>query len=103
MPAAGLASGCCTANDAMELLSIIGHLSFAMTAVSFMITRMLMLRVLAILSLSLGIVYNSLIAMGWPDDHPTPELWNVVGWLAVFLAINIIQSMRLVLCQARSS
>ncbi len=32
-----------------------------------------------------------LIAMGWPDDHPTPELWNVVGWLAVFLAINIIQ------------
>lgn len=103
MPAAGSASGCCTANDAMELLSIIGHLSFAMTAVSFMITRMLMLRVLAILSLSLGIVYNSLIAMGWPDDHPTPELWNVVGWLAVFLAINIIQSMRLVLCQARSS
>ena len=87
----------------MDAISVIGHLSFAMTAASFMITRMLLLQILAILSLTLGIVYNSLIAMGWPDDHPTPELWNVVGWLAVFLAINIIQSMRLVLCQARSS
>ena len=102
MPAAGSASGCCTANDAMELLSIIGHLSFAMTAVSFMITRMLMRRVLAILSLSLGIVYNGLIAMGWPNGQPTPELWNAVGWLSLFLTINLFQTARLVLTKKQA-
>ncbi len=79
----------------MDMVTIIGHLSFAMTAVSFMITRMLLLRVLAILSLSLGIFYNGSIALGWPNGHPTTELWNVVGWLFLFLTINVFQTARL--------
>lgn len=54
-----------------------------------------MLRILAISSTVIGIGYNSLIALGWPNGPANPELWNVVGWLTVFLTINIVQSVKL--------
>lgn len=54
-------------------------------------TSMVWLRILAIASLLIGITYNAIIAM-----HESQELWTVVEWQVVFLAINITQSVRLV-------
>ena len=76
-------------------LSWIGHLSFFLSALSFMMSSILLLRLLAIGSLLVGIAYNSMIAMGFANGVPNPELWNVVGWLVTFLLINVGQSIRL--------
>lgn len=64
-------------------------------AVSFLMQSILWLRIFAILSGALGLLYNSSIAMGWLGPA-NPELWNVVAWLALFFTINIVQSIRLV-------
>lgn len=72
----------------------IGHASFALSAVSFLMSSILWLRVFAILSGLLGLAYNSSIAIGLLGPA-TPELWNVVGWLGLFFAINVAQSIRL--------
>lgn len=79
----------------MTWLSWIGHLSFFLSALSFMMSSILLLRLLAIGSLLVGIAYNSMIAMGFANGVPNPELWNVVGWLVTFLLINVGQSIRL--------
>lgn len=47
------------------LFHLSGHLSFLLSALSFMMTRVLWLRILAIASGILGIFYNSGIALGW--------------------------------------
>lgn len=76
------------------ILSALGHLSFALAALSFAMRNILWLRLLAIGSGIVGIVYNSSIAAGYLGPA-NPELWNVVGWLTLFLGINIWQSLRL--------
>lgn len=77
----------------MELtwLSLVGHISFALVAASFLMRSMVWLRLLAISSLLIGIGYNAYIA------QTAPELWTVVGWQLIFLAINITQSVLLVI------
>ena len=55
---------------------------------------MVWLRLLAIGSLLIGIAYNAHIA------QTEPELWTVVGWQVVFLAINITQSILLVIANS---
>ena len=72
------------------VLTLLGHLSFALQAASYLMQRLLWLRLLAIASLIIGIGYNSWLAIS------TPELWTVVGWLAVFLLINVVTSIRMV-------
>jgi CRP-like cAMP-binding protein len=79
----------------MSLLTLIGHLSFVLSALSFLMSSILYLRLLAISSTIIGIGYNSLIAIGWPSGNPNAELWTVVFWLCVFLIINLVQSVRL--------
>jgi len=79
-----------------SILPWIGHFSFALMAASFLMERILWLRIFAIISGAAGIFYNSGIAMGWVGPA-NPELWNVVGWLTLFFIINIIQSIRLVM------
>ena len=64
----------------LTFLDMTGHLSFALTALSFYVRDILFLRGLAIVSGLVGIVYNYSL--------PTGSLWLVIFWLAVFIAIN---------------
>ena len=62
---------------------IIGHLSFAAAAFSFLMKDIVSLRLIAIISSILGIVYNFFVA-----DEP---LWLVISWLGIFIIINSFQ------------
>lgn len=64
----------------LTLLDLAGHFSFALSALSFALRDMLLLRGLAIASGIVGIGYNYSI--------PAGPLWLVIFWLAVFVAIN---------------
>lgn len=68
-------------DSARDWFDLVGHASFALAAASFLATRLLWLRVLAIGSLTLGLVYNFTVASA-------PSLWMVLFWLAALLAIN---------------
>ncbi|CAG0954095.1 hypothetical protein RHDC4_00275 [Rhodocyclaceae bacterium] len=72
----------------MDLYEVLGHLSFGLTAASWMLRSVLWLRLLAILATALGIWFNYIIPKG--------PLWQVIWWLAAFEAINIIQVVLLV-------
>ena len=66
----------------LTVLEIVGHLSFGLTALSFIMRDILVLRVLAIASCCFGIFYNYFL--------PTGPLWLVIFWLSVFAVINIV-------------
>ena len=63
------------------LLGFIGHFSFALTALSFLMRDILLLRGLAAASCVLGIAYNYFL--------PEGPLWLVIFWLSVFTLINL--------------
>ena len=65
----------------MEIISFFGNLSFALSALSFLIHDMSRLRLIAIMSALLGIFYNYNVT-----DSP---LWLVIFWLSTFLTINL--------------
>lgn len=72
----------------MEFHVILGHLSFGLTAASWMLRSVLWLRLTAILATALGIWFNYII--------PNGPLWQVIYWLSFFAAINIYQVFDLV-------
>ena len=65
------------------LFDIVGHLSFGLTALSFLMRDILLLRLLAIVSGVLGLAYNYFL--------PEGPLWLVIFWLFVFLLINLVR------------
>jgi CRP-like cAMP-binding protein len=67
----------------MELHQILGHLSFGLTAASWMMRSVMWLRIMAIVATILGICFNYLL--------PSGPLWQVIGWLTLFVVINIVQ------------
>lgn len=71
----------------------VGHLSFGLTALSFLMRDIMLLRILAIVSGVLGIAYNYLI--------PEGPLWLVIFWLFVFLLINAARIVMLFLERRR--
>ena len=64
----------------LTLWAFFGHASFALTAVSFYVKDILVLRALSICAGAVGIMYNYLV--------PAGPLWLVIFWLCVFMAIN---------------
>ena len=64
----------------MLIIHIIGHLSFAIVALSLLMRDIILLRILSIASGLIGIFYNFFAA-------PTP-LWVPIIWLALFIVIN---------------
>ena len=64
----------------LTLWAFFGHASFALTAVSFYVKDILVLRALSICAGAVGIVYNYML--------PAGPLWLVIFWLCVFMAIN---------------
>ena len=71
------------------LLDVVGHASFLLTAVSFYVRDMLLLRSLAIIAGLVGIGYNYLIPVG--------PLWLPIFWLSVFISINTVRIVGIVL------
>ena len=65
----------------MEIISIFGNLSFALSALSFLMQDMSRLRLIAIVSAVFGILYNYNVT-----ESP---LWLVIFWLSTFLTINL--------------
>jgi hypothetical protein len=66
---------------AFGLLDIVGHLSFGLTAISFLMRDILLLHMFAAASGVLGLTYNYFI--------PEGPLWLVLFWLAIFTLINL--------------
>ena len=67
--------------EQLTLLSIVGHLSFGLTAISLAMRDMLLLRVLGVASGLFGVGYNYFV--------PGGPLWLVIFWLTVFLLIHL--------------
>lgn len=67
----------------LTLLDLIGHLSFGLTAFSFYVRDMLLLRALAAAAGLVGIAYNYFV--------PGGPLWLVIFWLCVFVALNLLR------------
>lgn len=65
----------------LTLVEFIGHLAFLLTAISFYLKDILLLRFLAIISALVGIGYNYFLPVG--------PLWLPIFWLGVFTAINL--------------
>ena len=63
------------------LLDLVGHTSFLLTALSFYVRDMVLLRILAIGSGVVGVGYNYFL--------PAGPLWLVIFWLTVFVLINL--------------
>ncbi len=72
----------------LTLWAFFGHASFALTAVSFYVKDILVLRALSICAGAVGILYNYLV--------PAGPLWLVIFWLCVFMAINALRIAHLV-------
>tara|TARA_B100000700_G_scaffold329819_1_gene453039 strand:+ start:792 stop:1451 length:660 start_codon:yes stop_codon:yes gene_type:complete len=64
----------------MSWIEIVGHLAFMLTAISFLLKDMILLRLIAGVSAVVGITYNYLCA-GGPN-------WLPIFWLSLFALIN---------------
>ena len=66
-------------------MPIFGHLSFLLTFAAYAQSNIIKLRMIAVVSLTLGLAYN-----GWINAHMPAgdDIWLVIGWMAVFLLQN---------------
>jgi hypothetical protein len=71
---------CLARGRSMNIVTVIGHLSFIAIAASFLIRDILWLRVVSILASILAIIFNYFVAAG--------PIWLVIGWSVVFIVIN---------------
>lgn len=71
--------------------SAIGHISFALTFLSYAQRDIIRLRMIAVASLICGLAYN-----GWVQSRLTgdEDIWLVLFWLGIFLLQNIILLVR---------
>ena len=70
-------------------IDVFGHISFFLTAVSFYVRDIFFLRVVAIISRMVGVIYNYFI--------PESPLWLVIYWLIVFVVLNVVRIANLLL------
>lgn len=73
----------------VSVVELIGHLSFLISAISFYLRDMLLLRTVSVVAGIIGVIYNYF--------HPKGPLWLSIFWLSVFIAINVYRSVSLVL------
>ncbi len=73
----------------VTIIDVLGHLPFALTAVSFFMRDILLLRAAAIVS--------SVLAAGYNYFAPEEPDWRVISWLIVFFSINVARTITLIL------
>ena len=71
----------------LSFVDAVGHFSFVLSALSFIMRDMLMLRSVALVSAAVGIYYNYAI--------PAGPLWLVIFWLSVFALIHVYRIVEL--------
>ena len=64
----------------LNFINLVGHLAFFLSALSFWLRDMLLLRLVAVISSLVGIYYNYAVAHG--------PLWLPIFWLSIFTLIN---------------
>ena len=66
-------------------MPIFGHLSFLLTFAAYAQSNIIKLRMIAVVSLTMGLAYN-----GWINAHMPvgDDIWLVIGWMVVFLLQN---------------
>jgi hypothetical protein len=69
------------------VVASLGHVAFALIALSFLVRDIVWLRLLSIAASLFGILYNYVV--------PDPPLWLVIWWNAFFVAVNAFQIARL--------
>lgn len=69
--------------DFTTFVNIAGHTSFVLAMFSWMMKDMVKLRLLALSSWSVGMIYNYNVNGG--------PLWIVIAWCSLFMLINIVQ------------
>lgn len=67
----------------MTIPDVVGHTSFLLTAVSFYVRDMMVLRALAIASGVVGVAYNYWL--------PAGPLWLPIFWISFFILINAVR------------
>lgn len=78
-------------NTLQTVFVVLGHLSFALTFLSFTQTNLIRLRIIAVVSQVLGLAYNGWVNYKMPEGQ---DIHLVVFWLAMFLILNIYMLMR---------
>jgi len=74
-----------------EFFYLLGHLSFVITFLAYAQSDLIRLRLIAVASLIVGLIYNTYVHVNMPDGQ---NLWPVLLWMGVFLIQNIINSVR---------
>lgn len=64
-------------------MNLLGHLTFVLIAVSYLVRDIFLLRILSIVASVVGTFYYYLV--------PAEPLWLVINWNLVFLAVNCVQ------------
>ena len=74
-----------------QTMTVIGHISFILTFLSFAQKSLIKLRMIAVVSQVFGLVYNA-----WVDYHMPvgSDIHLVVFWLAMFLVLNVVLLVR---------
>ena len=74
-----------------HIMTVIGHISFVLTFLSFAQKSLIRLRMIAVVSQVFGLAYN-----GWVNYHMPPgsDIHLVVFWLAMFLILNVVLLVR---------
>lgn len=67
----------------------LGNVSFMLTFFAFWQRSLIKLRILAAISLVIGLVYNTYVHLNMPEGQ---NLWLVLFWMVVFLGVNIYRS-----------
>lgn len=68
------------------VLPVMGHLSFLITFLAYQQRNVIRLRLIAILSLGIGLAYNSLVQSRMPEDQ---NIYPVLFWMVVFIVQNL--------------
>lgn len=74
-----------------EFFYLLGHLSFVITFLAYAQSDLIRLRLIAVASLIVGLIYNTYVHVNMPEGQ---NLWPVLLWMGVFLVQNIINSVR---------
>ena len=66
--------------------AVLGHVSFLITFLSFAQKSIVLLRIISVIALSVGLVYNTYVHNNMP---PGQDLWPVLIWMGIFWLQNI--------------
>lgn len=74
-----------------SIFVVLGHLSFALTFLSYTQDNLIRLRMIAVASQVLGLIYNLWVNYSMPEGQ---DIRLVIFWLSMFLVLNVYMLIR---------